>query len=55
VRNLIEFQRRTGHEHPNLRVVRANYVRFLEALGKTPDQIKQQLDELISSPRSEGT
>ena len=55
VRILIEFQHRTGHEHPNFRVVRANYVRFLEALGKTPAQIEQQLDELISPPRSEGT
>jgi tetratricopeptide (TPR) repeat protein len=52
---LIEFQGRTGHEHPNLRDVRANYVDLLEALGKTPDQIKQQLAELISPPRSEGT
>jgi hypothetical protein len=55
VQILIEFQRRTGHEHPDFRVVRANYVDLLEALGKTPDQIEQQLDELIHSPRSEGS
>jgi tetratricopeptide (TPR) repeat protein len=52
---LIEFQRRTGHEHPNLRVGGANYLRLLEALGKTPDQIKQQWDELTRPPHSEGT
>jgi tetratricopeptide (TPR) repeat protein len=52
---LIEFQRRAGHEHPNFRVFRANYIYFLEALERTPDQIEQQLDELIRPPRSEGS
>jgi tetratricopeptide (TPR) repeat protein len=55
VQILIEFQRQTGHEHPNFRVIRANYVALLEALGKTPDEIAQQLDELIPPPRSEGS
>ena len=54
VQILIEFRRRTGHEHPNFRVGRANYVGLLEALGRTPDEIEQQLDELIRPPRSEG-
>jgi hypothetical protein len=54
VQILIEFRRRTGYEHPNFRAGRANYSDLLEALGITPDQIEQQLDELIRSPRSEG-
>jgi hypothetical protein len=40
VQILTEFQRRTGHEHPNFRVARANYVALLEALRKTPDQVE---------------
>jgi hypothetical protein len=55
VQILIEFQRRTGHEHPDFRAVRANYVDLLEALGKTRNQIKQQLHKLIRPPRSEGS
>ncbi len=43
---LIEFERRTGHEHPHLRIVIANYRGLLEALEKTPDQIEQDLSEL---------
>jgi hypothetical protein len=53
VQILIEFRRRTGHEHPNFRVGQANYVGLLEALGRTPDEIEQQLHELIRPPRSE--
>jgi hypothetical protein len=55
VQILIEFQHRTGHEYPDFRVVLAKYVDFLEALGKTPDQIEQRLDELIHPPCSEGS
>jgi hypothetical protein len=54
VRILIGFQRRTGHEHPKFRVTLVNYVDLLEALGKTPEQIEQQLHELVRPPRSEG-
>ena len=52
---LIEFQRRTGHEHPKFRVTRANYVGLLKTLGKTPDQIAEPWDELIGPPRSAGS
>jgi tetratricopeptide (TPR) repeat protein len=31
---LVEFRRRTAHEHPNFGVVRANYSGLLEALGR---------------------
>ena len=48
---LINFRRRTGHEHPNLRIVLGNYRVSLQVLGKTPDQIEQQLDDLNLRPR----
>ena len=54
-RSWIDFQRRTGHQHPNFRVGRENYVGFLESTGKTPEQIEQHLDELVRSPRSDGS
>ena len=44
---LISFQKKTGHEHPNFRVIRANYMAFLQAMGKTPDQIEQHLQSLV--------
>ncbi len=43
---LIEFERRTGHEHPQLHGVLANYRGLLAALEKPPDQIEQDLSEL---------
>jgi tetratricopeptide (TPR) repeat protein len=54
VRILIAFRRRTGHEHPHFRVVQANHVGALQAMGKTPDQVRQHLDTLNDPPRSEG-
>jgi hypothetical protein len=49
---LAEFQRLTGHEHPNLRAGRANYAGLLTAMGKTPDEIAQRLQELDRSSGS---
>ncbi len=46
---LVEFTRRIGREHPHLDVVLSNYRGLLEALGKTPDQIRQRLRELDDS------
>ena len=46
---LVEFTRRTGHEHPHFNVGLSNYRGLLEALGKTPDQIRQRLRELDDS------
>ncbi len=43
---LIEFERRTGHEHPHLQGALANYRGLLAALEKTPDQIEQDLSEM---------
>jgi tetratricopeptide (TPR) repeat protein len=55
VQILIEFRRTTGHEHPKLQVALANYYGLLEASGKTPDEIKRQVIELVDSPGSEGS
>jgi hypothetical protein len=55
VQILIEFRRRTGHEHPNLRADLANYRGLLQALGKTPEQIEQQVDELIGPEEPAGS
>ena len=55
VQILIEFQRRTGHEHPNFRVVAANYRDLLEAVGKTPEQVEAQVDELIGPEEPAGS
>jgi len=54
VQILIEFWRRTGHEHPNFRVGLDNYRRLLQAMGKTPDQIERQLQELTRPRPPEG-
>ena len=54
VRILMEFQSKTGHEHPDFRVVMANYRVFLEAVGKTSEHIEQQLRELAEGLDSEG-
>jgi tetratricopeptide (TPR) repeat protein len=51
----IGFQRQTGYEHPNLRVGVANYVSLLQAMGRTEEQIQQQLRELDESLGSEGS
>jgi tetratricopeptide (TPR) repeat protein len=52
---LIEFRHRNGHQHPNLHTALDNYRDFLQALGKTPEQIEQQLRELDESLSSEGS
>jgi tetratricopeptide (TPR) repeat protein len=54
VQILIEFRRTTGHEHPNFRDDRDNYRVLLEAMGKTSDEIEQQLQELTRPLRREG-
>ena len=51
---MILFQRRTGHEHPRGRLVLNNYRVLLQVLGKTTEQIEQQLRELDESVLSEG-
>jgi hypothetical protein len=42
----LQFNRRTGHEHPHLRTVIGNYTSLLDAVGQTPEQIHARLDEI---------
>jgi tetratricopeptide (TPR) repeat protein len=51
----IEFLRRVGHKHPQLDVVLGNHRRLLEAMGVTPNQIKQRLRDLDESLDSNGS
>ena len=46
---LVEFTPRIGREHPHLDVGLSNYRGLLEALGNSPDQIRQRLRELDNS------
>jgi tetratricopeptide (TPR) repeat protein len=55
VQILIEFRHRTGHEHPYLRAGLTNCRDLLQALGRTPEQIEQQLHELVRSRHPEGS
>jgi len=55
VQILIEFRRKTGHEHPCFRLYCDNYRLALQAMGKTSDQIEQQLEGLARPQRPEGT
>jgi hypothetical protein len=52
---LVEFERRTGHEHPNFRAGLANYQGLLAAMGKTPEEIEQQSSQLDETVRSKGS
>jgi tetratricopeptide (TPR) repeat protein len=40
------FTRRTGHEHPHLRMVLANYAGILKAMGRSKPKIQVQLRAL---------
>ena len=46
----LEFGRRSGHEHPNLQVARANYVALLEELGKSPVEVEAAIQSLTALP-----
>ena len=43
VQILIEFRRRTGHEHPNFPTGLDNYRGLLQTLRKTPQEIDEQV------------
>ena len=42
---LLEFTRRTGHEHPNRRAVVANYASLLQAMGRSEAEILKVFEE----------
>lgn len=43
---LMRFKSDTGHEHPNWRITKGNYAELLEAMGRTPNQIRARLNEI---------
>jgi tetratricopeptide (TPR) repeat protein len=43
---VLDFTRRTGHEHPHLRTALANYAGILKALGRSKPKIQAQLRAL---------
>jgi tetratricopeptide repeat protein/NB-ARC domain-containing protein len=44
----LDVTRRTGHEHPHLRMVLANYASILEAMGRSEAEIEMQLRALLA-------
>ena len=51
---LWEFQRQTGHEHPNFQVVLANYVVVLKELRRTPEEIELAIRDLFGLRPADG-
>jgi tetratricopeptide (TPR) repeat protein len=47
---LLDFTRRTGHEHPQLRAVFRNYRLLLQEMGKSDTEIKAVIAALTGSP-----
>jgi hypothetical protein len=48
---LVTFRRQTGYEHPNTLVVVENYRGLLTEVGRSPEQIEEELRSLIQSPQ----
>jgi tetratricopeptide (TPR) repeat protein len=48
---LVTVRRQTGYEHPNVLVVVENYRRLLTELGRSPEQIEEELRSLMQSPQ----
>jgi hypothetical protein len=51
LRTLLEFERHTGHEHPNRKAVSANYGNLLRAMGESPAEIDAAIQALVRTPR----
>jgi len=49
LRILVQFTRRTGHEHPNLRGVGSNYVSLLDKMGLGDEEIQRKVDAILES------
>ena len=43
----VDFKRRTGHEHPHLRVVIANYTSLLNEMGRSQAEIEEAIKALL--------
>ena len=42
------FTRETGHEHPNLEIVRSNYLGFLEEMGLSDEEIERKIADILA-------
>jgi tetratricopeptide (TPR) repeat protein len=51
---LLDFTRRTGHEHPHLRAAFGNFALLLHAMEKTEAEIEAEIAELVESPPRHG-
>jgi len=47
---VLEFERRTGHEHPHQRMFSESYRRLLQEMGKSNAEIEATLEALVRSP-----
>jgi hypothetical protein len=45
----LEFTAATSHEHPHLSAAIANYSVLLEAMGRSPAQIRAQFEGIVQS------
>lgn len=54
LRILAASETRWGHPHPSLRTSVQHYTRFLKSLGRTPEEIRQALEELGCSAPNDG-
>ena len=50
---LVTFGRRTGYDHPNVFIFVENYRVLLRELGRSPQQIEDELRGLIKSPQKQ--
>jgi transposase InsO family protein len=46
---LLQFTAATSHEHPHLRAAIANYSVLLEEMGRSPAQIRAQVEGVVQS------
>jgi len=46
----LDFTRRTGHEHPNLRAALSHYVGLLQAMGRSDAEIEATIEALVRFP-----
>ena len=45
---VLDFIRRTGHEHPHLHIAQDNYANILKALGRSEEDIDAELRKLLA-------
>jgi hypothetical protein len=48
------FQIKTGHEHPHLQAAISNYSALLQAMGRSEDEIRAELEAVRREAAGEG-